>query len=175
MESRDVFLALAFVFFLGLVSAVSDLYFDIPFCLPLVFFAIVFLFGFVFLKLRSSNESEPVASYPPELTHQVQDSVSSFSQVGGFRIGRSYYLAANGTFPFAKLTVTRAELRLWTIFGTYEFEKSEVVSLKRVGRLLSSGLQIVHEKSFSKYVVFWTFNFKKLKARLEDMGYTVED
>jgi len=63
-----------------------------------------------------------------------------------------------GTWPFARLSASRDELRLRWLFDSYEFEPSQVVSLKPYGFLprFKRGLRVVHARpDYPSKIVFW--------------------
>lgn len=98
-----------------------------------------------------------------------------FSQTGGVLIGEGLY-AFNASWPFATLFATETGLSLSYPFRVDIFPRASIRRLSRYGAFLSSGLRIDHAVPlYPASVVFWTFNFKRLKAELERLGYHVED
>jgi hypothetical protein len=99
-----------------------------------------------------------------------------FSQTGGARVGRSYWIASNATWPFASLQATPQTLTLTVLMKPYTFERKDIRQLKQCRGILFAGLQIVHlRKDYPPFVVFWTFNFDLLKSELQKLGFSVED
>lgn len=81
----------------------------------------------------------------------------------------------NASWPFAKLTVTREKITLRVFSNEYEIEKRAVITLKKHKGIFSRGLNIVHDKNeIPGRLIFWTFNFSKLKLVMEQMGYDFE-
>ena len=98
-----------------------------------------------------------------------------FSQRGGARVGHSYWIASNATWPFASLQATPQTLTLTVLMKQYAFERKDIRQLKRCQGVLSSGLQIAHlRKDYPPFIVFWTFNFEALKSELQELGFSVE-
>ena len=81
----------------------------------------------------------------------------------------------NATWPFASLEVTDSELRLRCFWQCWTFPKNQIVRLSE-HRSFSTGLRIQHSiESYTRFIVFWTFGYGKLKHALEERGYTVYD
>ena len=58
----------------------------------------------------------------------------------------------------------------------YVFPRSSIQSLHRHGGIFSVGLRIEHRvQSAPEFIVFWTFGFGRLKLKLKNLGYEVED
>jgi len=94
-----------------------------------------------------------------------------FTMIGGLRAD-----LFNASWPFAKLTVTREKISLRVFSSEYEVEKSAIDSLKKYKGIFSTGLKIEHHKNeIPGRLIFWTFNFTKLKLVMEQMGYDFED
>jgi len=98
----------------------------------------------------------------------------TFSQTGGLRIGTSYLLAVNVTWPFVKLTVKETELALSCLGWTWILPKNSIRSLRKYKGFFSTGLRIGHSTPHRpSFVVFWTFGFAALERELERCGYAV--
>ena len=98
------------------------------------------------------------------------------NQRGGARIGYSYWGAMNATWPFATLKATDETITLSVSSKEYVFDRQNIQELKKYGGIFSTGLQILHTKEeYPPLVIFWTFNFKKLKSKFEELGIRVED
>lgn len=85
---------------------------------------------------------------------------------GGARIG-----AANATWPFASLTVTKDKLQLnATIIGNLIFKPDDIVSIE-LYRI--NGIKINHKvPEYKDRVVFWTFsNSTNLIKKIEQTGF----
>jgi hypothetical protein len=96
--------------------------------------------------------------------------MSAFSQRGGARLG-----LFNASWPFATLSASHDELRLSCLGSDYVFYRSNTRRLRRHRGLFSVGLRIEHlVPTYPDFIVFWVFDFKRLKARLESLGYEIE-
>ncbi len=95
---------------------------------------------------------------------------SQFSQIGGARIG-----FINATWPFARLSADRDAIALRCLLK-FTFPRDQIIALSRYRGFTSTGLQIEHRvPRYPGFMLFWTFNFERLKAELETLGYTVRD
>jgi hypothetical protein len=98
---------------------------------------------------------------------------------GGLRWGQSFARAANVTWPFATIGISRERVRLivkfWNILNTtFEFEKAELEAILRRRGLFSISAQFHHRKAeYPPFILFWTFREKTLVAELRRMGYDV--
>lgn len=106
----------------------------------------------------------------------------TYEETGGLRWGETFMRGMNASWPFAKLRATRDELRidfsgLWRWPPcTFFFARTEIQALRKIPGVLSDGIRVEHDLAdFPPFVLFWTFRFKKLKARLEQLGYVVLD
>ncbi len=105
---------------------------------------------------------------------------SRFSDIGGARIG--FIIGGvrvgifNAGFPFAWLSADRDTIALRCLFK-FRFSRDKITGLRRYRSFFFfSGLQIEHNVPlYPGLLVFWTFNFDKLKEELEALGYTVRD
>ena len=98
----------------------------------------------------------------------------AFSQTGGARIGKSIAFSLNASWPFAKLTVEEAGLRLFVLGFTWMLPKSSIRSLSKYRGAFSTGLRIEHSiPRRPPFVIFWTRKFTALKQELERTGYRV--
>ena len=99
-----------------------------------------------------------------------------FNQRGGARIGRSYWISSNATWPFASLIATSQVITLKVLIKQYVFKNENIQQLKRCQGILFAGLQIVHtRKDYPPFIVFWTSNFELLKSEFQKLGFSVED
>lgn len=102
----------------------------------------------------------------------------SFVQTGGARLGWF-----NMTWPFARLSADREEIRLLCAGErNYVFPRQSIQRLSRHRGFFSVGLRIEHTvPAAPEFVVFWaslflwTSGYRKLKARLRYLGYQVYD
>ena len=99
----------------------------------------------------------------------------AFRQTGGLWFGcGGFFSAASVTWPLASLEVSDTGLRLTCLGAPYgEFPRASILRLSKYKFLFSSGLRIEHNAKSEPFVVFWTFNFSRLKRELEQRGYTV--
>ncbi len=81
----------------------------------------------------------------------------------------------NASWPFAKIRVTREKVTLRVFSTEYEIEKSAIKTLKKHKGIFSTGMKIEHDKNeIPGRLIFWTFNFSKLKLAMEQLGYDFE-
>ena len=102
----------------------------------------------------------------------------SYEERGGLRWGKTYWRAANATWPFAKITVSTNAITIRLTSGianrVFAFSKSEITSLRKTRGFFSTGLDIRHtNRQCPQFIVFWTIRFHILKMQLEQRGYTV--
>src|SRR5437868_1776516 len=102
--------------------------------------------------------------------------MATFTQTGGARIGEWF----NASYPFATLSVNSDALHLSCFGREYHFPRSSIRRLRQHRGLFSVGLQIEHsQESTPEFIVFWTSvffwtsGFRKLKTRLETLGYEI--
>jgi hypothetical protein len=100
---------------------------------------------------------------------RVEAVANSFTQRGGAQAG--YF---NATWPFATLTGETGSLT-FSFFGkSITIPKGELVRLSRYNSLVATGLRIEHAlPSAPSFIVFWPFDFVKLKDNLVKLGYHV--
>jgi hypothetical protein len=67
-----------------------------------------------------------------------------YSQVGGCRVGRNFWLSLNLSWPFATLEVHADHLILACLWRRYDFPRASVVRLSDYDELFRSGLRIEH-------------------------------
>jgi len=93
-----------------------------------------------------------------------------YKQRGGVLIG-----LLNFTWPFASIVVSQDNITIRVLFKKYTFTKSNIKALKKHNGIFSVGLKIEHTNSeVIGKLIFWTFNYKKLKSALEHQQYVVE-
>src|SRR5262245_57301701 len=101
----------------------------------------------------------------------------TITQRGGARLG-----VFNASWPFATLSATPETLRLTCLSRVYDFRRNQIRRLSRYRGMFSVGLRIDHSNTtFPEFMVFWaslffwTSGFRKLKTRLEGLGYEIRD
>jgi hypothetical protein len=104
--------------------------------------------------------------------------LNEYSQIGGFSVGFSFWTAVHGTFPFAFLRISNESLRItlgiWKFGIPLKFTPPEIVSIKKQKGILSTGIVIKHnKKKCLPCIMFWTFDYPKLKMELNRFGYYV--
>jgi uncharacterized FAD-dependent dehydrogenase len=100
--------------------------------------------------------------------------MTTFSQIGGMRVGNNSLLALNATWPFASLQVDDSILTLGCLGQEWVFPKSSIQRLSKYSGLFSVGLRVEHSnESYDKFIVFWTVQFTILRQELEKRGYSV--
>jgi hypothetical protein len=110
------------------------------------------------------------------------DQLPRYVETGGLRWGQPYFgMAKNATYPFATIAVSDDHLRLsvnaWGIWkDSFEFERREVVKIRRKRGLLSTGVVVEHNKpEYPPLIVFWTLDYENLCQELRRRGYDVID
>jgi hypothetical protein len=96
-----------------------------------------------------------------------------FTQRGGARLDW-----CNATWPFAKLSVGADALRLKVFQNCYEFPSGSIDKLRPYRGVTGLGLTIEHtivDRRTPWLVIFWTFDYGRLQAGLEEAGYQVLD
>src|SRR4051812_25052996 len=95
---------------------------------------------------------------------------SEIYEIGGIRIGDTV-MAFNATVPFVALTATRSELQLDYPGGKFVFPRKTVNILSRHRSFFCNGVRIEHTlPEHPEFIVFWTFHFKRVKAKLLGLG-----
>lgn len=102
-----------------------------------------------------------------------------FIQKGGLRIGDSYWLAGNYTWPFAKLTCTEVQIEIVLTFfssSRYKLTRETIRQLRPYRGIFSKGLRIEHaEADYPPFILFWSFNLSQLTNELEQRGFHVSE
>jgi hypothetical protein len=127
------------------------------------------------MSTRSDNQSDELRRW----IEAGSPMPSRFSEFGGARIGVIVGGVRIGIFnatdPFARLSADRDTIALRCLFK-FRFPRDKISGLRRYRSFFSSGLQIEHKvPHYPGLFVFWTFNFDRLKERLEALGYSVRD
>lgn len=101
----------------------------------------------------------------------------AYSQIGGARVGESFWVAINVTWPLAKLTVTKEGLLLVVLWlKKFSFEWQTVLEIRTARGLFSGGIQIVHSKTdYPAFVLFWSPDIDSIRSNLEKFGYSVKN
>ena len=105
---------------------------------------------------------------------------SPFVQVGGVRVGASYWDAWNASLPFARITVSEdaIDISVSLFFSSsrrYTFAAATVRCLSVYSGLFSRGLRIEHTVAdCPPFVIFWTFGLRALAVALEQRGFHIE-
>lgn len=96
--------------------------------------------------------------------------------IGGIRFGKSYWKAANATWPFTRLTIEPDALVLSTaFFKTFRLEKAPIKRLSKYSGFIpfvSTALRIEHTVAeYPSFMLFWTFSPESVKSALIQNGY----
>jgi hypothetical protein len=98
-----------------------------------------------------------------------------YTEKGGARIGRSYWLSMNATWPLATISISEEAIELSALCQKRHFDKIEISGLQTYTGFISSGIQIIHTiPRYSKFVVFWSMNLKEFVTQLRAHGYNVD-
>jgi hypothetical protein len=104
-----------------------------------------------------------------------------YVETGGCRWGQTFVMAANATWPFAKISFSSERLRLSVnVLGlwkrVFDFERVEVRQIHRNRGLFSVGVIVEHTKrEYPPFILFWTFRCKTLCGELQSRGYEVTE
>ena len=97
-------------------------------------------------------------------------------ETGGYRVGRSAWLAINASWPFGTLEIHRDRLVLHTMIRGYTFPHESIVRLSLFRGLFSRGLRIEHSiASYPQFIVFWSFRMSRVQQRLAEFGFQLVD
>jgi hypothetical protein len=97
-----------------------------------------------------------------------------YSQVGGYRVGRNFWLAFNASWPFATLEIQAERLVLAGLWRRYDFPRASIIRLSEHHGLFSSGLRIEHSiAAYPRLVVFWTRELQTLQEKLRANAFPV--
>ena len=105
--------------------------------------------------------------------------IEEYTVTGGLRWGESYWSAGNVTWPFVTLRVNSERLwirvRVWKLWQkVFEFTRSEIKGIRKHRGFISVGVVIEHNKGeYPPFILFWTFDYPKLKVELNRLGYQV--
>jgi hypothetical protein len=93
---------------------------------------------------------------------------------GGLRYGSSYPDAIEAPWPLAKLALGDDLIEASVPWRTFRFPRQNITRLIKFSGHLFVGLQIEHSVlEEPNLVVFWSYNFPELKARLKEKGFNV--
>ena len=104
-----------------------------------------------------------------------------YTETGGLRWGKNFWIASNFTWPFATLKATKDQLYIrvgvWRFFQkVFKFNRLEVKDIKRQKGFFGVGILIEHSKSeYPPFIMFWTFNYNKIKIELNRLGYQISE
>ena len=101
------------------------------------------------------------------------DKNMNYRQTGGLRVGEM-----NLTCPFAKISIDPNSVEIKSTFRSkpYQLKKNQIIGLKKYAGVMSSGLQIEHNrKDIPQFIVFWSFKLPELISELEGMDYSITE
>src|SRR5438552_155993 len=99
---------------------------------------------------------------------------TTFSQIGGVRVGGDPFIAFNASWPFASLRLDDSQLTMSCLGKRWIFPKTSIRRLSKHQGLFSVGLRIEHSiENYAEFLVFWTFRYAELRRELEQRGYIV--
>lgn len=113
------------------------------------------------------------------ISYLPDKNMPSYTETGGVRYGRSFWVATNFTWPFATLTAATDGVSIRISLGrllirTFVLERGQIKSIKKKRGLLGTGILIEHSNAaYPPFILFWTFRFETLKKQLESIGYSV--
>ncbi len=97
-----------------------------------------------------------------------------YSQVGGCRVGRNFWLSFNASWPFATLDVHEDRVVLAGLWRTYVFPRAGIIRLSDYEGLFASGLRIEHSiAAYPRLVVFWARDLSALQQALHANAFPV--
>jgi len=104
------------------------------------------------------------------------DSAPVLSKRGGARIGRSFWLALNVSYPFARLHVYPDRVELQTIVGAIILPRAVVTAVRRERGIFSTGVRFQHEAlRVPRFVLFWTRSSREILETLARFGFPVAE
>jgi hypothetical protein len=100
-----------------------------------------------------------------------------YSQSGGYRAGRNFWLSFGASWPFARFVICRDKVMIKTFCPPcqrYVFRRKEIVSITPYTFGLWIGVQIHHTTSrYPPFIAFGTSNIPALVGRLIENGFPV--
>ena len=103
---------------------------------------------------------------------------NSYTQRGSLTIGYNKLMVTSFIWPFSNLTATESTITLKLLWIRYELNKSNINSIRQYNNTfinLGRGLQFIHTNNdCPRFLVFWSFNQKKLSSELQRLGYTID-
>ena len=101
----------------------------------------------------------------------------NYEQSGGVRLGISFWMSFNLTYPFAKIDCSEEILVLKVNAIVYKrefaFSKSDV-QLREFRGLFSRGIRILHKnKEYPEFILYWTTNMQELMENLIARGFDI--
>ena len=97
------------------------------------------------------------------------------TETGGYRVGLSFWLAFQASYPFGELEITESELVLRTLVRCHRIPREHIRKLSQFRGLFSRGLRVEHSQpSCPRFVVFWSRRVPRLLATLAEARFPVE-
>src|SRR5262249_30846888 len=104
--------------------------------------------------------------------------LNDYAELGGaWSLGARWNQCLSVTWPFARIIVNARRIILRILWRKYEFERNDVVQLRRYGGFLplTTGIRIAHSIAGYPYlIVYWPLKFKRFTRHLHRLGYTIE-
>src|SRR4051812_27015208 len=109
----------------------------------------------------------------------MENDPNHFTQVGGARVGLSFWLAINVTTPLATIDVGPHEITLaigiLRLKREYRLPKETITRISPYNGLFSKGIHIEHLKpNAPRFVLFWYSDLDQLRAVFMRNGYPYE-
>ena len=107
----------------------------------------------------------------------MYSAVDCYKEWGGaWTINKRWFKSLCISWPGANITVAKDFIRLRVGWRVCTFERSLILRLTRVGGFPFSGIRLYHQvPGVPDLVIFWTWRYKKLRAQLEQYGYSVTE
>ncbi|MFH1276527.1 MAG: hypothetical protein ABIH82_05445 [Candidatus Woesearchaeota archaeon] len=97
-----------------------------------------------------------------------------YKEIGGVLIGKGYWLNAHASWPFGGIEIYHDKLIVRLLWFKTTIMKYEITSIDKYG-LFKTGIKITHNnKSKNRYLVYSSFNPKKILQKLMEAGYEVK-
>lgn len=105
--------------------------------------------------------------------------LNRYEQRGSATIGFSKFKSTSFIWPFASLTATDCRITLKVLWFGYQIDEASITTVKPYNSFfltLGKGIQIIHTSNdCPEFIVFWSFNRKKLLSVLQRLGYPIDD
>lgn len=95
----------------------------------------------------------------------------------GARWGQSFWIAANFSWPFAKIILTK-DYGMLIILGMKKFclQRQDIQEFKIIKAMFSTGIQIKHTRiDYPEFILFWPSDLDDMKAKLEAFQYPIKE